>query len=207
MYSWHLKMVYCKLDILMKMVSCKVMIIENQHGYQGFRGALGDGSRSRDVRAIRGCRWLGSLSTCHLQCTPIPPDAPMLLHPLGVPKCPLTPLTPLMVPHCPWWPQCLLTPPTPLGSPMPLNVTYTPAGPWVPILPASPQMPLDTSYTPWWSPMSWWTPMPSGIPYIPYEPQCPLMALYPCWPLSTYNLCQLPTWLIQIVTIEILNLF
>ena len=28
-YPWHLKMVYCKLDILLKMVSCKVMTIEN----------------------------------------------------------------------------------------------------------------------------------------------------------------------------------
>ena len=41
------KTAYCKLDILMKMVSCKVMTIENQHGYQGNREALGDGSRCR----------------------------------------------------------------------------------------------------------------------------------------------------------------
>ena len=30
-YSWHLKMVYCQLDILVKMVSSKVTTIENEH--------------------------------------------------------------------------------------------------------------------------------------------------------------------------------
>ena len=41
------EIVYCKLDILKKKGSCRVMTIENQHGYQGIRGALGDGSRCR----------------------------------------------------------------------------------------------------------------------------------------------------------------
>ena len=48
------KMVYCKLDILMKMVSCKVMTIENQHGYQGIRGALGAGSGCSSVGSHQG---------------------------------------------------------------------------------------------------------------------------------------------------------
>ena len=60
-------MVYCKLDILMKMVSCKVTTSENQHGYQDNRGALGDGSRCRVLGpsgvhwgAGRVCRWPGA---------------------------------------------------------------------------------------------------------------------------------------------------
>ena len=56
MFSCHLKMVYCELDVLMKTVNCKVMMIENQHRYQSIRGHWGDGSRCRDVGAIRGCR-------------------------------------------------------------------------------------------------------------------------------------------------------
>ena len=48
----EIKMVYCKLDILIKMVSCKVTTIENQHGYQGNRG-LG-GMVAGVLWAIRG---------------------------------------------------------------------------------------------------------------------------------------------------------
>ena len=48
------KMVYCKLDILMKTVSCKVMTIENQHGYWGIRGALENGSRCRGCWGHQG---------------------------------------------------------------------------------------------------------------------------------------------------------
>ena len=51
------KTVYCKLDILMKTVSCKVMTIENQQGYQGIRGALGAGSGFRDHQGVSGVHW------------------------------------------------------------------------------------------------------------------------------------------------------
>ena len=69
MYSSHLKMVSSKLDVLMKkvkmmienehfncvkMVSCKVMTIENQKGYRWHKGALGRFLGS--VGAVRVCQ-------------------------------------------------------------------------------------------------------------------------------------------------------
>ena len=36
MYPWHLQMVYCEVDILLKMVSCKGMTVANDYGVDVF---------------------------------------------------------------------------------------------------------------------------------------------------------------------------
>ena len=47
-------MVYCKLDVLIEMVSCKVTTIENQQGYQTLGGNWGAGSMCRVLGVIWG---------------------------------------------------------------------------------------------------------------------------------------------------------
>ena len=78
-----------------------------------------------------GPMWLGSQSTCHLQCTPtllMAPMPPTPLTPLGAPM-PLMPPIPLLAP------EYLHSLPAP-------NVSLTP-----PTSPDSPQCPPDTPYT------------------------------------------------------------
>ena len=153
-----------------------------------------------------GPMWLGSQSTCHLQCTPTPQWPITPSHPY-IPYAPILLLA--WVPTLPASPNAPLTPHTPLGAP---DATYTPAGAWVlhsllapqctpdgPNPPDSSLMPPDTPYTPrspWCSytpadPWSTYTPcQPPNAPLIPVmDPlmspiplgasQCPLMLLIP----------------------------
>ena len=64
MYPWHLKMVYCKLDILLKMASCKVTTIENDDNWKwAFELCEGSQLQSDDndrKLGVVGLFWLGS---------------------------------------------------------------------------------------------------------------------------------------------------
>ena len=119
-----------------------------------------------------GPMWLGSQSTCHLQCTPTP-------------QCPLTPLfspdatyTPLAwVPTLPANPQC--TPDTPYtpdvpqspNGPMPLQHPYTLRSPLMPHIPLLAWVPkLQSSNAPWHPYTPWWPQSPLMAPIHPWHP-------------------------------------